>query len=100
MGIEQRVTAAMNPRENGQVEHMNGVMKSAIRKCTTAYPGGKWWEFLAYIARSVRLLPARATSTSPYVLVFKQYPEIPVEGHLRATSSDVSLEEVGEHVDE
>ena len=90
----------MNPRANGQVERMNGVMKSAIRKCTTACPGGKWWEFLADIARSVCLLPAQATSTSPYVLVFKQYPEIPVEGHLQATSSDMSLEEVGEHVDE
>ena len=90
----------MNPRANGQVECMNGIVKSAIRKCTMACPGGKWWDFLADIARSVRLLPARATSTSPYVLVFKQYPEIPVEGHLRAMSSDVSLEEVGEHVDE
>ena len=90
----------MNPRANGQVERMNGIMKSAIRKCTMACLGSKWWEFLADTARSVRLLPARATSTSPYVLVFKQYPEIPVEGHLRAMSSDVSLEEVGEHVDE
>ena len=89
----------MNPRANGQVERMDGVVKSAIRKCTMACPGGKWWDFLADIARSVRLLPAWATSSSPYVLVFKQYPEIPVEGHLRATSSYVSLEEVGEHVD-
>ena len=90
----------MNPRVNVQVERMNGIVKSAIRKCTAACPGGKWWEFLADIARSVRLLPAWATSTSPHVLVFKQYPEIPVEGHLRATSSEVSLEKVGEHVDE
>ena len=90
----------MNPRANGQVERMNGIVKRAIHRCTAACPGGKWWDFLADIARSVHLLPARATSTSPYVLVFKQYPEIPVEGHLRATSSDVSLEEVGEHVDE
>ena len=99
MGIERRVTAAMNLRANGQVESMNGVVKSAICKCTAACPGGKWWDFLADIGRVVRLLPARATSSSPYVLVFKQYPEIPVEGHLRATSSYVSLEEVGEHVD-
>ena len=103
LGVVKRMTAALNPGANGQVERMNAVIKEGVRKCTAACPGGRWWEFLSDIARSVRLLPARSTQVSPYVLVYKQYPEVPIEGQVHALDG-ASLEECvakgGENMDE
>ena len=48
----------------------------------------------------MRILPSRATQASPYTLVFKQYPEVPLEGQLRVLDHDVSLELCKELVDE
>ena len=41
---------------------------------------------------ALRLLPVRASGFAPFVLAFKQLPQLPLEGALRA----MSVEEVAE----
>ena len=51
-----------------------------------------WWNMLQDVARALRLLPVRASGFAPFVLAFKQLPQLPLEGALRA----ISVEEVAE----
>ena len=36
----------MNPRANGQVERMVGIIKSGMRRLQQHLPDSKWWENL------------------------------------------------------
>ena len=77
---------------------MNGVLKSGIRKCLTAHPSAHWWEVMYDIVRGMRLLTSRAMQVSPHLLVFKQYPSLPVDGALK--ESEQAAEDWGEMLDE
>ena len=70
-GICHWVISARNPWSNGQVERFNKTIKTNLRKLAIECPVGKWWEFLANIARGLRLLPVKASGYAPYVLVYK-----------------------------
>ena len=83
-----------NPRANGQVECFNQTIEANLCKFAIECPGGKWWEFLQDIARGLRLLPVQASGYAPYVLVFKQLPQLPIKGCLKGLS-DMELEEWG-----
>ena len=68
-GIRHQVISARNPRANGQVEHFNQMIKMNLSKFAIGSPAGKWWEFLANIARGLRLLPVKALGYAPHILV-------------------------------
>ena len=55
---------------------MVATVKAAIRRCMVACPGSRWWEALQDVAQAVRMLPAKGTGISPFVLQHKQYPEL------------------------
>ena len=63
--------SARNPRANGQVERFNQTIKTNLRNFAIECLAGKWWEFLADIARGLRLLPVKASGYAPHVLVYK-----------------------------
>ena len=84
--------SSQNPSANGQVERFYQTIEANLCKFSIECPGGKWWEFLQDIARGLRLLPVRASGYAPYVLVFKQLPQLPIKGCLKGLS-DAELEE-------
>lgn len=76
-------------------------LKQGLRTFLTACPGGRWWEFLGDVARGLRAIPARATGYSPFFLVFKQNPTLPLVPQLHAADEeeliaqgDANLEEL------
>ena len=58
------------------VERMVATIKAAICRCMVACPESCWWEALPDVARAVRVLPAKGTGMSPFILQHKQYPEL------------------------
>ena len=84
--------SSQNPCANGQVECFNQTIEANLRQFAIECPGGKWWEFLQDIARGLRLLSVQASGYGPYVLVFKQLPQLPIKSCLKGLS-DVELEE-------
>jgi hypothetical protein len=68
----------MNPRANGQVERMVKTIKSGIRRLVSHVEGSRWWENLPDVLRGMRCLNTRATGHSPYLLIFKQEPALPI----------------------
>ena len=51
--IRHWVTLVRNPWANEQVKRFNQLLKMNLRKLATECPAGKWWEFLADIARGL-----------------------------------------------
>lgn len=91
-GVDHRLTATMNPRANGLVERVNRVIKEALRRFAEECPGGKWWEVLGDVARSLRVLPTRALGFAPYVLVFKAPVPLAIANDVVQTIEPASLE--------
>lgn len=52
--------------------------KAGFRKFMAACPGGRWWEFIGDVARGIRVTPTLATGYSPFMLVYKQPPVLPL----------------------
>ena len=88
-GIQIHCIATRNPRANGQIERYNQTIERMLRKFAEQ---AAWWNMLQDVARALRLLPVRASGYAPFVLAFKQLPQLPLEGALRA----MSVEEVAE----
>lgn len=65
-GIVHSLISTRNPRANGQVERYVAIFKAGMRRFLDSCPGGRWWEFIADVARGVRLQPTKATGYSPY----------------------------------
>ena len=55
---------------------MIATIKRCLWKCLVAFPGATWFEVLPNILRSAKTLPSKATGVQPYLVSFKQYPEI------------------------
>lgn len=53
-------------------------IKSGIRRLISHVEGSKWWENLPDVLRGMRCLNNRATGCSPYLLVFKSEPALPI----------------------
>lgn len=64
------------------MERLVAVVKSGIRKISSHVPGSKWWENLPDVLRGQRCLATRATGYSPYLLVFKTPPILPLSNAL------------------
>lgn len=60
-----------------------------------AHPGGEWWEFVPEVARALRMLPVNASGLSPYLLVFKHKPTIPLQNCV-AWGEELEVEQVNE----
>lgn len=84
LGVTHRSIATRNPRANGQVERFNRSLEAGLRRFATAAPSDAWDEHLADVLRGLRLMPTRATGFSPYVLVYKQSPQLPLPVALRS----------------
>ena len=65
------MVSACNPRANGQIDWFNQTIKMNLRKFDVECPAGKWWEFLADIARGLRRLPVKVLGYAPHILVYK-----------------------------
>lgn len=68
--------ATKNPCANGMAERMVATVKAAIHRRMVACPELRWWEALPDVARAVRVLPAKGTGLSPFVLQHKQHPKL------------------------
>ena len=66
--------------------------KSMLRMFLSECKGGNWWEFLQDVAMGLRIVPTKATGLSPFVLVYKQQPCIPLVSALHCPT-EVELEE-------
>lgn len=60
--------------------------------------GSKWWENLPDVLRGMRCLDTRATGCSPYLLVFKSEPALPIANAIVATQFE-DLENNGEDLE-
>ena len=80
----------MNPRANGQVERMIRTIKAGLRKIKANVPDSKWWEIYPDVIRGMRCLHSRATGYSPFLLVFKHTPALPLINALHP----VNVEEI------
>lgn len=87
----------MNPRANGQVERMVKTIKSGIRRLVSHVEGSKWWENLPDVLRGMRCLNTRATGISPYLIVFKSEPALPIANAIVATDVE-NLNDEGEDI--
>ena len=68
----------MHPRANGQAERYIGLLKGGLRRLLEEHPNSQWWEFVPEVARALRILPTASSGVSPYLLVFKHRPTVPV----------------------
>ena len=68
MGITISTIATQNPRANGMAERMVAMVKAALRRCMSTCPDQRWWEALPDVACGIRMLPAKATGLSPFIL--------------------------------
>ena len=59
------------------MERFIGIIKSALRKLLSAYPGSFWDEHLYSIAGSLRMMATKSHGYSSFEIVFKQIPEFP-----------------------
>jgi hypothetical protein len=65
-------------------------MKRALCKLSIASSQGAWWDFIPDILRAMRTTPS-ATGISPYLLIFKHRPLIPLDEAM-AWGEDVNPE--------
>ena len=91
-GVDHRLTSTMNPRANGMVERINRIIKAALRRFAAECPGGRWWEVLGDIARSLCVLPTRALGYAPYVLVFKAPAPLAIHNEILQSVEPTSLD--------
>ena len=70
-----------------------------MQKFAAICPGEAWWKYLDDVARGLHLLPVRATGFSPFVLVYKQLPQLPLPMALRAMTEEELAEWGPEHVE-
>ena len=89
----------MNPRANGQVERMIRTIKAGLRKIKANVPDGKWWEIYPDVIRGMRCLHSRATGYSPFLLVFKHTPALPLSNILSPVSVE-ELDDLGVDIEE
>ena len=87
----------MNPRANGQAERMIRTIKSGLRKIQAESPDCKWWEVYPDVLRGMRCMNTRATGYSPYFLVFKHEPALPLVNALYPTPLE-DVEEIGDEL--
>ena len=62
-----------HPRENGQVEHINGLVLDSLKKRlydANSKKGGKWIQELPHVVWGLRTQPSKATSQSPFFLTY------------------------------
>ncbi len=99
-GIQHCRIATNNPRANGAVERQIRSVQAGIRKCISLCPGGRWWDFLGEVARCSRVIPTRATGLSPYLIVFKQTPLLPLTDSLQLERGEEFVEETSARIQE
>ena len=101
MGIRLCPIATQNPRANGMVERLVATFKAGIRKCMSAAPEGRWWSALPDVARGFRQLPSHGTGLSPFLLQFKQFPELaPDQGLLQDVKENTDWDQVASKIDD
>ena len=61
---------------------MVGTIKGGMRKMFAHIPDSKWGEVYPDVLRGARVLNSRATGYSPYTLVFKTEPALPIANAL------------------
>lgn len=66
------------------MERIIGIIKAAIRKLLTLFPGSFWDEHLFGIIAALRMIPTRSHGYSAFELVYKQVPEFPAHIYLPA----------------
>ena len=92
----QRLASVNHPRSNGQIERYNRTFKTGLRKLLSALGSNNWWDHVSDVARASRILPAGAHGFSPFVLVMKQAPEIPLPGCARVSAFEDLCGTVGD----
>lgn len=73
LGCRLLLTLPNNPRANGLVERINGLIVSGLRRVLVEVPEADWEAVLADVLAGLRFLPTRL-GWQPFVLVFKQHP--------------------------
>ena len=70
-GIFHRHISAYNARAAGQVERVNGLLKSAMRMMADGPQGIPWYQSLPDVLAGLRFLPSRTHRLSPFEAVYK-----------------------------
>ena len=101
MGIKLCAITTQNPRANGMVERLVATFKAGVCKCMSAAPEGEWWEAFPDIARGFRQLPSHGTGFSPFLLQFKQFPELaPDQGLIQDVEENTDWDQLAGDVDD
>jgi len=91
--IKKSNTTSYHPECNGQVERLNGVLSSIIRKLMIEKPAN-WDVHIPAAVFSYRITPHSVTQLSPYQLVYGRLPRLPIDVSLneliRDTPRDVA----------
>ena len=79
LGTRLLLTLPNNPRANGLVEHINGLIANGLHKMLLALPGVALEDALVDVLAGLHQLPTRL-GWQPFLLVFKQYPRCLTDG--------------------
>ena len=60
----------------------------------------EWWDLLPQVVRALRLIPCKATGYSPYVVVFKQTPNLPIPSALGPWDEQELEDLANDHLEE
>ena len=75
--IEVKYASVAHPRENGQVERINGLKKRLYD--TNSKKGGKWIQELPHVVWGLRTQPSKATGQSPFFLTYGSEAILPAD---------------------
>ena len=75
--ITHVTTVPYYPQSNGQVEVMNRVAKSALRRLMSEHPSAFWDELLPEVKLGMRCVVSSVHGFTPFEVVFKQEPILP-----------------------
>ena len=84
MGIKEVNTTAYHPQTDGLVERFNRTLLDMLAK--KVKPGGQDWDLrLPFILFAYRTTVQQSTLESPFFLLYRRDPQLPVEAALCAT---------------
>ena len=84
LGITNRYSTPAYPQRNGQVEAMNKVILSGLKKRLDDAKG-KWVEELPHVLWTYRTTPRRSTRETPFSMTYGAEAVIPLESRFPTT---------------
>lgn len=84
-------TTGYHPASNGQVERINGIIKTSVAKYLNETNHNDWHRFLPLVTHSINTAVNSTTGFTPFMLVFGRECRTPVDGVIPRLQQPASL---------